>query len=254
MTRLDVANLGVDLEGAAVLRAIGCSFQSGELIGVIGPNGAGKSSLLRAIAGLLPYRGSLALNGREVRAVKPAELSKLRAYLPQGGEVYWPLTANAVVSLGRFPFGDAETETGRAAIGRAMLAADVAQFADRPYPSLSGGERARVLLARALAAETKILIADEPAAQLDPKHAWEALGVLRQAAQNGALAIVALHDLTAASRMCDKVLALAGGEVQAFGTPAAILTPDLLQRVFGVDAHIGQKDGAPYVVPLRASA
>jgi iron complex transport system ATP-binding protein len=254
MTSLGIQGLSVSLNHAPVLRGVSCTMAGGEVVGVVGPNGAGKSTLLRAIAGLLPYLGTISLEGQEVRAISAVALSKRRAYLPQGGDVHWPLTATAVVALGRFPYGDAETIGGRAAIARAMTAADVAQFADRPYPSLSGGERARVLLARAMASEARILIADEPAAQLDPRHAWEALSVLRQAAAAGALVVVALHDLTAASRMCDKVLAMSAGEARAFGPPGEVLTPALLQAVFGVDAHIGHKDGAPYIVPLRASA
>lgn len=254
MTRLDISGLSVALDRATVVRGVSCTMSGGEVVGVVGPNGAGKSTLLRAIAGLLPYAGSVALDGRQLRDIGPAALAKRRAYLPQGGDVHWPLTAAAVTALGRFPFGDAASENGRAAIARAMQAADIVPFADRPYPSLSGGERARVLLARALAAEAMVLIADEPAAQLDPRHAWEALSVLRAAAAGGALVVLALHDLTAASRMCDKVMAMSGGELRAFGTPAEVLTAATLQQVFGVDAHIGHKDGAPYVVPLRASA
>lgn len=254
MKRLEAAALSVTLDRSPVLRGLYCAFAAGEVVGIIGPNGAGKSTLLRAMAGLLPYTGSVQVDNREVRDIAPADLAKQRAFLPQGGDVHWPLTAKAVTALGRFPFGDADTQTGRAAINRAMKAADIERFADRQYPTLSGGERARVLLARALAAETPMLIADEPAAQLDPRHAWEALNVLRTAAARGALVVVALHDLTAASRMCDKVLAMSGGEVRAFGSPTDVLTPELLQSVFGVDAHIGQRDGAPFIVPLRASA
>lgn len=254
MTRVILSDLLVSLGGQPVLKSVSGEMAGGEVVGVVGPNGAGKSTLLKALAGLLPYQGTLTFDGLNVRDIPMEVLAKRRAYLPQGGDVYWPLTALAVTALGRFPFGDAETVTGRAAIDRAMRAADIAQFAARTYPSLSGGERARTLLARALAAEASVLIADEPAAQLDPRHAWEALTVLRAAAANGALVVVALHDLTAASRMCDKVVAMANGRIQTMGRPEEVLTPSLLHTVFGVDAHIGHKDGAPYVVPLRASA
>jgi iron complex transport system ATP-binding protein len=252
MTALVANRLEVSLGGRTVLHDLNVSLKAGELTGVVGPNGAGKSTLLRALAGLVPYRGSIRLGGQELRDVAPDSLARTRAYLPQGGSVHWPLTVRAVAALGRFPFGDAQTQTGAAAVDRAMTAAGVAQFADRPIDQLSGGERARALLARALSAETQVLIADEPAAQLDPRHAWEALDVLRAKAEKGALAVVALHDLTAAARLCDKVLVMQDGQAAAFGAPGETLTPQILQCVFGVDAHIGLLDGSPVVVPLRA--
>jgi iron complex transport system ATP-binding protein len=253
MNGVSATDLSVSLGRTQVLRGVGLALNYGELTGVVGPNGAGKSTLLRALAGLASYDGSICLDGAEMREIPSARLAKLRAYLPQGGGVHWPLSVRAVTALGRMPFGDALTAQGRAAVDRAMDAARVSAFADRPVTELSGGERARALLSRALAAEAKVLIADEPAAQLDPRHAMEALDVLRAAAVGGALAVVALHDLTAAARLCHKVLVVDGGRAVAFGPPTQVLTPETLKGVFGVDSHIGQMDGAPFVVPLRPS-
>jgi iron complex transport system ATP-binding protein len=254
MIQMIASGMSVALGARTILPALDLTFQSGDLIGIVGPNGAGKSTLLRALAGLQPYAGSVKLNGREVGEHSPQQLARLRAYLPQGGGVHWPIPVSAVVALGRFAFQDANSASGEAAIRCAMAAADVERFAARPVDELSGGERARVLLARALAAETPVVLADEPAAQLDPRHACQALEVLRAKADSGALVVVALHDLTAAARFCDKVLMMDDGRSVAFGPPDQVLSPERLQTVFGVDAHIGQKDGAPFVVPLRVSA
>lgn len=248
MTGLDVRDLSV----RAGVRGVSLTLGRGGVLGVLGPNGAGKSTLLRALSGVCRYEGSARWNGVEVQAMPPRVLARARAYLPQGGLVHWPLTVQAVVALGRFAHGDADAPAGRQAIARAMEAADVAEFAGRKVTQLSGGERARVLLARVLAAEAQWIVADEPAAQLDPRCHWRAMRVLRRAAAQGASVVIALHDLTAAAQICDRLLVLKDGMVRAWGAPGEVLTAELLADVFGVDAHIGVQDGAPFVVPLRA--
>jgi iron complex transport system ATP-binding protein len=255
MTVLNAAQLNVWIGQSMIVSGVSVAAASGEVIGVLGPNGAGKSTFLRALAGLVPYQGGVQLFGQEVATLSLDKLARARAYLPQGGAVHWPLSVRALVALGRHGQRDAETPAGRAAIDRALDDAGVAEFADRNVLDLSGGERARALLARALAAEAPVLIADEPAAQLDPRHHWRCMQVLRAAAKDrAALVIVALHDLSVAARTCDRVWVLHDGRLAADGPPADCLTQDLLARVFGVDAHIGAADGAAYIVPLRATA
>lgn len=253
MTGLKVSNLAVSLGGRLTVDGVSFGLDRGALLGVVGPNGAGKSTLLKALAAVTPYTGSVQWDEQELNAIPATVLARRRAYLPQGGNVHWPLAARAVVALGRFPFGDAATTAGQAAVAAAMQSAGVTHLAERPIQELSGGERARVLLARGLASDASLIIADEPAAQLDPRHAWQALSVLRAAADNGAMVIVALHDLTAAARLCDRVLMMDEGRVRAFGPPTEVVTQERLSAVFGIDAHIGHRDGAPYVVPLQAA-
>jgi iron complex transport system ATP-binding protein len=254
MNQIKAMALSVDLGRTRIVDNVDLEIAGGSVIGVIGPNGAGKSTLLRALAGLIPCHGDVSLNGVPITRLSLSALARMRAYLGQDSDIHWPLTVRATVGLGRYPHHDALATSGVEAVNRALHAANVAHFADRPVTELSGGERARVMLARVLATEAGIIIADEPAAQLDPRHHWQALTVLKGAAANGAVVVMALHDLTAAARMCDRVLVMHGGKMQAFGSPSDVLTPDLLERVFGVDALIGSVDGAPYVVPLRASA
>jgi iron complex transport system ATP-binding protein len=255
MTVLNASHLSVRIGRSEVVTGVSVAATAGEVIGVLGPNGAGKSTLLRALAGLVPYQGSAKVFGQEVSSLALDKLARARAYLPQGGAIHWPLNVRALVALGRHAQGDAEGPAGRGAIERALDDAGVATFADRNVLDLSGGERARALMARALAAEAPVLIADEPAAQLDPRHHWRCMQVLRAAAKDrAALVIVALHDLSVAARTCDRVWVLHEGRLAADGPPADCLTQDLLAGVFGVDAHIGAADGAAYIVPLRATA
>jgi iron complex transport system ATP-binding protein len=170
---LAVEGLGVRLGGRAVLQDVSLRVAAGECVGLIGPNGAGKSTLMRAALGLIGAAGARSLGGDPVAALAPAERARRAAFLPQEREIGWPVTVKALVALGRAPHRPRLAALGQAdeaAIAAAMQRMDVAQFADRPATDLSGGERARVLIARALAQEAPLLLADEPAAGLDPAH------------------------------------------------------------------------------------
>ncbi len=225
----------------------------GEVIGVLGPNGAGKSTMLRALAGLIPFQGSVALGGRQMTAMTLREQARARVFLAQDGEVHWPLRVQAVVALGRHAFGDADVPSGREAIVRAMKTTNLDSLADTGMEHLSGGERARVMLARALAAETPILLADEPGAQLDPHYHHQVLQALRDYAKMGRIVILVLHDLTMAARLCDRVLVIARGQLQADGPPDVVLTPNLCREVFGINVWRGMAGGQLAIVPLGAA-
>ncbi len=258
MSSLAAERLTKRLGGRDVLRSVSVAFESGSVVGLLGPNGAGKSTLLRLLVGLLkPDDGTVLLDGRPLAAVPDRERARIMAYLPQDGAVHWQLTVRAVVGLGRIPHQggpalfatDTPAPADRQAIETAMRLTDVAQFADRPIDTLSGGERGRALLARALAGEPRILIADEPIAGLDPAHAIDAMSRLRAIAAHGTSVIVVLHDLAIAARFCDRIVLLHQGAICADGPPDEVLTPAALARVYGISAVRGMKDGVPYVLP-----
>ena len=226
---------------------------AGGVIGLIGPNGAGKSTLVRAIAGLVPAEGAILIDGAPVAALAPGERARRIAYLPQGQTVHWPLTAERLVALGRLPHLAPFARPGKAdadAIERALERTELQPLRDRPVDQLSGGERARVLLARALAVEAPLLLADEPLAALDPAHQIEVMALLRAEAARGGTVIAVLHDLTLAARWCDQLLLIDHGRLVADGTPREVLTAERIGSVYGVSAFIGEAQGEPLIVPL----
>ncbi len=234
--------VSVRLGGHLAVDGVSATLDRG-LIGVLGPNGAGKSTLARAMLGLVAADGRIVVDG---------PLAKTIAYLPQGGAIHWPVTVRRLVGLGRMPYLGPLARMGAAdlaAIERAMAAADVAHLADRDATTLSGGERARALLARALAAEARALLVDEPLAALDPAHALGVMALLRDAAAAGTLVIAVLHDLALAVRFCDRLLLMDRGRLVADGAPAAVLTPERIAEVYGIDAWVGEAGGVPVIVP-----
>ncbi|WP_136161347.1 ABC transporter ATP-binding protein [Sphingomonas flavalba] len=254
MVTIALDALGVTLGRRPVLRDVSATLGGGSLIGVVGPNGAGKSTLARAILRLVPARGRVLVDDTDAAALSRAELARTIAYLPQGQTLHWPLAVERLVALGRLPHLAPFSRIGaadHAAIERAIRFTDVGALRGRVATELSGGERARVLLARALAVEAPALIVDEPLASLDPGHQLEVMELLRAQAQGGALVVAVLHELTMAARFCDRLLLLDGGALVADGTPAEVLTPARLAAVYGIDAWIGTAGDAALVVPLR---
>jgi iron complex transport system ATP-binding protein len=251
--RLGARDLHVSRGGRPALQGVDLGVGSGELVGVIGPNGAGKSTLLKALAGLLPTRqGAVELDGRAISAWGQSGLARKIAYLPQERVVHWPLSVRSTVALGRFPYrgtgvgvaGDDE------AVERALAAMDVAALAERTVSELSGGELARVLVARALAQETPYLLADEPAAGLDPAHQLTLFERLSRLAAEGRCVLVALHDLSLAARFCHKLLLLKAGRLLAEGAPSRVLTEPILAEAFSIRASLATAAGVPVVVPF----
>ena len=254
MMSLEVQGVSVALRGQPILKSVSLVAKVGLCIGVVGPNGSGKSTAMKVLAGLLdPDEGTVRIQGRKLSDWTRPELARHLAYLPQNGEVHWPLKVRAVVALGRLPhatFGAARA-LDEAAIADAMARCDVVHLAHRPISSLSGGERARVMLARALATGGRVILADEPFAQLDPQHQIHAMEVLKAEAASGATVVVVLHDLALAARYCDRVAVMSEGALAAEGLPRDVLSSDLLRSVFGVDAFISEHQGSPLVLPLR---
>ena len=252
--RIEAQRLHVSLKGRKVLRGLDLVAESGQLTAIIGRNGAGKTTLLKAMAGLVvPHAGAALLDGTPLDGWERGRLARALAYLPQERLVHWALTARAVVALGRLPyqpFGAGESEADGAAIDAALAVADAAHLAGRPVPELSGGERARVLIARALAQEPRVLLADEPAAGLDPAHQLTLFRHLAALASAGRTVVVAVHDLSLAARFCHSIVLMHEGRTLAAGKPQDVLSPQHLAAAYGIRALYQAIDGVPVVVPI----
>ncbi|TCD05575.1 ABC transporter ATP-binding protein [Erythrobacteraceae bacterium CFH 75059] len=215
------------------LERVTLPLRGGRVTAICGPNGAGKSTLLQALAGLLPpAAGTVLLDGEPLCALDPRRRAQAVGYLPQGAEIAWDVTVRSVVALGRMPHGD----RADAPVAAALAAMDAAHLAERRVLTLSGGERARVLLARVLAGEPRWILADEPLAALDLAHRAALMRHLRAAAEGGAGVVVVLHDLAAAMNEADEVVVLDRGRLVVSGTPEAVLSPGLIARVWHHDA------------------
>ncbi|MCC6629466.1 MAG: ABC transporter ATP-binding protein [Chloroflexi bacterium] len=240
---LALESVSVDYGGAPVVDGVSLSLSPGRVVGLLGPNGAGKSTLLRLAAGLLaPRAGRVCLDGRPLAALSRAAVARRIAVVPQGGQAPAAFTGWEVALMGRTPhlgwFGH-EGPADIAATRRALTLADALPLAERRVSDLSGGERQRLLLARALAQEPAVLLLDEPTVHLDLAHQMALLDLIGQLARGADLAAMAVfHDLNLAAAACDEVVVLAGGRIQAAGPPAAVLTSDLLRRVFGLALQV----------------
>lgn len=256
MSLLAVEGLAVEVGGKPLLRGLDLRLAPGELLGLVGPNGAGKSTLVKAIAQLLRYRGEIRLQGRALRTIAPAERARLLAYLSQDDQLQWPIAVQDLVALGRHPYrgswwrgAGTVSVDDRRAIKSALQATDTWSLRTRRVTELSGGERARARLARALAVDAPLLLADEPVAALDPRHQLDVMTRLRAHCDAGASLVLVLHDLTLASRFCDRLLLLHQGREVACGRPETVLTEGNLERVYGIRAIRGSHQGAGYLVP-----
>lgn len=243
MTRIAAQSIRVARSSRVILDDISVSAGAGEFVAVIGPNGAGKSTLLSVLAGLLmPDAGSVRLDERELVDFSPRELARLRAFLPQNPRCDWPLPVHRLVGLGLTPmlpaFGDFSAQD-IARIDTAVAACDLTAQRGQPVTTLSGGELARAMLARALVADPAMLIVDEPLTGLDPRHAQDAAKRLQQlAVGQGKLVIASIHDLNIALRRASCIWALRGGRLVAVGSPAEVIRPALLRELFDVEACV----------------
>jgi iron complex transport system ATP-binding protein len=242
MSTLDASQICVRRGGRTILEDVSLHAESGDFIAVIGANGAGKSTLLSVLAGLLkPDAGTVLLDGTSVHRLSGMKLAQRRAYLPQNPRCEWPISVERLVALGLTPtlpaFGGLPSNFGPL-ITQALQACDLLEHRLQPATTLSGGELARAMLARALVANPDVLIVDEPIAGLDPKHALDTARRLQGLAVSGKLVIASLHDLTLAGRYASRIFALANGRVQGDGATEITLTPALIRSAFEVEASV----------------
>lgn len=259
MTELAARNLTLAYKRQAVVRDLSLAVSGGSVLGLIGPNGSGKTTVLRALAGLSqPRSGNVFLDGLDVSRMTAAARAKQIGLVPQGETHAWALTVQEMVLLGRaphrgwlLPFSAAD----HAAVECALSQMGLLSLRDRPIDKLSGGERQRTLIARALAQEPALLLLDEPTASLDLRYQIEILGLVRQLATDRKLAVVmAIHDLTMATRYCDQLVLLSSGSAFASGRPAQVLTPENLMAVFGVDGRLYTDPSGQWTVSAQSNS
>lgn len=253
MNLLALSGLEVSLGSGPVLKGVGLSVAAGEFIGLIGPNGAGKSTLLKSILGLVASTGGIAIAGKPLPAMGANERARHVAYVPQEREIGWGLSVERLVMLGRTPHrrGLAAADARDAAlVESAMRRMDVVPLRHRPATALSGGEKARVLMARALAQDAPLLLADEPTAGLDPAHQIGLMQSLSGLVRDGSAVIASLHDLGLAARWCTRLVLLHEGRIVADGAPAAVLTRERLRDVYGIEAYLQPSEQGLIVQPV----
>jgi iron complex transport system ATP-binding protein len=238
MSALVLHDLQVTLSGRVVVSRVRLTVEPGEMVALVGPNGAGKSSLLKAALALVQASGSVRLSGDALEELSPVQRARRAAYLPQERVAAWSISGADLAALGRFAFGsqayDQLNGRDRAAVDRALERSDAKHLKDRRLDTLSGGEQSRLHLARALAAEAPLLLADEPGAALDPRHQLDAMAVLRGEAGRGAAVVAALHDLALAERFASRIVVMDDGRIVADAPAGEALTEEILRTVFRV--------------------
>lgn len=254
MAELTVTDLKLGEGGVTLVDGASFSLAGGEIVAVIGENGAGKSSLLRGIIGYRPLSGgAVAVNGQSVAAMTASERALAIGWLPQSVPLAWPIRVRDAVALGRFGHGGVPgkmSAADSAIVELVLTQCDLLTFADRSMATLSGGELARVHLARCIATQAPLLLADEPVAALDPRHQIAVMAMLKAQTRAGAGVLVVLHDLALAARFADRVIGMKGGRIMADGSVADVMTAEILRELFGVDFAIHTDRSWPQPVAL----
>ena len=225
-----------------VLKGVDFSVDAGEMVALIGPNGAGKSTLLKLMVGLLRHeKGGIEFDAKPLEKYSPRELAKRVSYLPQDDEIHFPFTVGEVVMLGRWPHSGGaffDSPSDREAASRAMAKVGIPEWSNRTITELSGGERARVMLAKAIATESICLLLDEPVSDLDLKYRAEAYRLIREMADGGIGVVIVAHDVGPVSRWADRLVLMADGNVIASGTQDEVLTESNLKTAYGVEVKV----------------
>ena len=255
LARLD--SVGLVLDGRAIVKTVSMEVNPGEVLALVGPNGAGKSSILSLLAGdVHATSGTAFLGDRDVSKYRPDEASRLRSVLMQANQVSFPFSVWEIVEMGRAPWARTPLiAQDEEAIEEALTLADVGHLSERRFNQLSGGERARVSLARVLAQRTPLVLLDEPTAALDLKHQESVMKTIRDLADEGRGVVVVVHDLSVAAGYADRVAMVVEGRLEATGSPSEVIVADRVSKVYGVDVDIEQvgHPPRPVVLPRRKS-
>lgn len=246
---LQADSLVFGYDESPVVRGVTLEIQSGEFFGILGPNGAGKSTLLRLLSGYLkPASGGVRLLGRDIADLSRREIASHLAFVGQRAHHAFSFRVLEMVMMGRHPYAGLisfDTEEDKEIALQALDRLGIPDFAAKRYDQLSGGEQQSVLLARAIAQETPILLLDEPVTFLDIRREWEVMELLRGMQEEGRTIVATFHDLNAAARWCSRIALLSNGRIVAMGTPAEVLTADILESVYQIPLCVDAAEGRP---------
>jgi iron complex transport system ATP-binding protein len=234
---LSCKDVRLEIDGRIILAGCSLVLEQGELVALVGPNGAGKTSMLRTILGAVAATGEVTSNEKRLASLTPIERAQQIAYLPQNGQIHWPMPVRDIVALGRLPYAGSTNDTSKVShdmVESALAQCQITHLENRNAATLSGGERARVLLARAIVTRSKILLADEPLGSLDPAHQLDTMKSLREYTLNGSGVIVVMHDIAMGVRFADRVIVMHQGRIVADGEGGKLLRAGILDQIFGV--------------------
>ena len=238
-----------------VLKDISLELAESEVLGIVGPNGSGKTTLIRCMNNILkPRQGSIIINGNEIRGLSRMEIARHIGYVPQSSEHFFPTTVFDTVLMGRRPHASwRSSEHDLDKVIEILELLGLEDLALRNFGELSGGQQQKVLIARALAQETDIILLDEPTSNLDIRHQLEVMHIIKSlVSERGISTVMAIHDLNLALRYADRVIVLNGGHIIAAGDPVSVFTPETIASVYGVEAKISNDNGRPYIMPVRS--
>ena len=247
MPVISASKLSVSLSGQPIIKEVDFSIGEGSFTGILGPNGSGKTTVLRAMAGLIPYSGSLSVKEKSVRSWSARALAMQLAFVRQSHSIPFDFKVDELVLLGRSPHKNLLSSydlSDAQLVRNALKLVDMTGFSSRSYSSLSGGEQQRVFLAQALVQEADILLLDEPTTYLDVHHQFEFLQHVRSLVDSGKTVVGAFHDLEMAARFCDHLIVFSDGKVAADGSPTDVLDSELLARVFRMNATVHVSENA----------
>lgn len=252
--KLAITDLSFGYNGKATIEDVFLEVERGEVVSLVGPNGAGKSTLIKCIDRILrPQRGTVLVDGKAASLMGSKDFSRMMGYVPQSTKEIFPYTVFDIVLMGRRPhIGWRVTGGDVKVVAKTLKFMGIEQFASRYFDELSGGEKQKIAMARAIVQEPEILLLDEPTSNLDIKHQLEVMRTVRLLVEKGGIsAIMAMHDLNLASRFSDKIVMLKDGRVFEMGRPESVLIPENIEKVYGVRAEvIKDSTGRPYVMPI----